>query len=82
MGGFEVDYQVILGRLMHRQIGGLFALEDTVDVAGRLPILCDEISPVRADMEWTPRLDDGEGVHSGLTLAALMMGHHFSISAF
>jgi hypothetical protein len=35
-----------------------------------------------ADMERMPRLDDGEGVHSGLTLAALMMGHHFSISAF
>jgi hypothetical protein len=27
------------------------------------------------------QLADGR-VHSGLTLAALMMGHHFSISAF
>jgi hypothetical protein len=33
-GGLEVDDQMVLGRRLHPQVGGLFALEDAVDVAG------------------------------------------------
>jgi hypothetical protein len=31
---------------LHRQVGGLLALEDAVDVAGRAPVLVDVIRPV------------------------------------
>ena len=32
LGGFQIDDQFELGRLLDRQIGGLFALEDAIDV--------------------------------------------------
>ena len=38
--------QLVLGRRLHRQVGGLLALEDAVDVAGRAPVLVDPIRPV------------------------------------
>jgi len=47
LGGLEVDDQPVLGRSLHRQIGWLLALEDAIDVAGRLPELLDEIRPIR-----------------------------------
>src|SRR5512132_1572450 len=34
LGGLEVDHQLELGRVLYRQIAGLLALEDTIDVAG------------------------------------------------
>ena len=37
LGGLKVDHQVVLGRCLYREIGGLLALEDAVDIAGRLP---------------------------------------------
>src|SRR5262249_9081952 len=36
-GGLEVDDELELRRLLHRQVGGLRALEDPVDVAGCAP---------------------------------------------
>ena len=42
LGGLEVDDQLVLGRRLHRQVGRLLALEDAVDVAGRLPVLVDK----------------------------------------
>ena len=30
--GLEVDHQLVLGRLLHRQIGRLLALEDAIDI--------------------------------------------------
>src|SRR5215510_2646187 len=47
LGGLEVDHQLVLGRRLHRQVGGLLALKDAVDVSGRLSELDDEIRPVR-----------------------------------
>src|SRR5262249_2039715 len=44
--GFEVDRQLVFGRCLHRQLGWLFALEDAIDVAGRLTILVDVIRPI------------------------------------
>ena len=34
LGGLEVDDQLELGRLLHRQVGRLLALEDAIDIAG------------------------------------------------
>ena len=36
--GLEVDYQLEFGRRLHRQIGGLLALEDAIDVDAGAPI--------------------------------------------
>ena len=37
LGGLEIDHQLVLGRVLHRQISRFLALEDAVDVAGRVP---------------------------------------------
>src|ERR1700730_3192550 len=46
LGGLEVDHQFVLGRRLHRKVGGLLALENAVDVAGGALELVDEISPI------------------------------------
>ena len=46
LGGLEVDHQLVLGRRLHRQVGRLLALEDAIDVAGRAPVLVDQIGPI------------------------------------
>src|SRR5262249_16303812 len=33
LGGFEIDYQLVLGRSLHRQVGRLLALENALDSA-------------------------------------------------
>ena len=38
--------EIILGRRLHRQVGGLLALEDAIDVSRRAPVLVDEIEPI------------------------------------
>src|SRR5262249_15381552 len=42
----EIDHQIVLGRVLHRQVGGLLALEDAIDVAGRAAVLVEEIQPI------------------------------------
>src|SRR6516162_11478995 len=37
LGSLKIDDQLVLSRGLHRQIAGLFPLEDTVDVGGRTP---------------------------------------------
>ena len=46
LGGLEIDHQFVLGRRLHRQVGGLLALEDAIDVAGRAAVLVDDIRPI------------------------------------
>src|SRR5471030_2394853 len=46
LGGLEVDHQFVLGRHLHWKVGGLLALEDAIDVAGRTPVLVDKISAI------------------------------------
>ena len=46
LGGLEIDDQFVLGRRLHRQVGGLLALEDAIDIAGRAPVLIDDVRPV------------------------------------
>ena len=46
LGGLEVDDELVLGRRLHRQVAGLLAPEDAVNIAGRTPELVDEIRTV------------------------------------
>src|ERR1700690_1374500 len=46
LGGFEIDDQIELGRLHDRQISGLLALENPVDIAGRRSVRVDWIRPI------------------------------------
>jgi hypothetical protein len=39
----EVDHRVELGRLLHRQVGRLLALEDAIDVTGCQAILVNNV---------------------------------------
>jgi hypothetical protein len=41
LAGLEVDHQLVLGRCLYREIGGLLALEDAIDISGRPPVLVD-----------------------------------------
>ena len=45
--GLKIDHQFKLGRRLHRQIGRLLALEDAIDIAGRLTVLVDKIRTIR-----------------------------------
>src|SRR5262249_14898532 len=45
-GSLEIDDQFVLGRRLHWKIGRLLALEDAVHVAGRTPVLIDDIRPI------------------------------------
>jgi hypothetical protein len=46
LGGLEVEHRLVFGRRLHRQVGRLLALEGAIDIAGRLPVLVDVVSPV------------------------------------
>ena len=46
LGRLQVDHELVLGRRLHRQVGRLLALENTVDVAGCTPVLVDEIRSI------------------------------------
>ena len=46
LGRLEIDGQIVLVWRLHWQIGRLLALEDTIDVVSRAPILVDCIGPV------------------------------------
>jgi Tripartite tricarboxylate transporter family receptor len=43
---FKIDHEFVLGRHLHRKIGGLLALEDAINVAGGLSVLVSKINPV------------------------------------
>ena len=38
LGSLEIDDKLIFCRLLHRQLGGLLAFEDAIDVDGCTPI--------------------------------------------
>src|SRR3954462_5088106 len=42
----EVDRQFVPGWRLYRQVGGLLALENAINVAGRLPELINDIDPI------------------------------------
>src|SRR5215471_967536 len=45
-GRLQVDNEFVLGRRLHREVGGLLALEDAVDVLSSAAVLVDKIRPV------------------------------------
>src|SRR6476660_5204725 len=47
LSGLEVDYQVVLGRNLNRKIGWLLALEDSINIASRSPVLFQHTRPIR-----------------------------------
>ena len=47
LSGFEVDHQLVLGRRLHRQVGGLLAFENAIDVAGGAAVWIDRIRTER-----------------------------------
>ena len=42
---FEIDDHFVFCRYLHRHIARLLPFEDTIDIAGRVPVLVDVISP-------------------------------------
>ena len=46
LGGLEINDQLVLGRRLHWQVGGLLALEDAIHVAGGAAKLVEEIGPI------------------------------------
>src|SRR5262245_25487903 len=46
LGGLEVDGELVLGRRLHWKIGRLFAFQDAIDIAGRLPVLADQVRAI------------------------------------
>jgi hypothetical protein len=60
-------YQLVLGRVLHRQIGRLLALEDAIDVAGRSPV---RRNVIRAVGDQTAAAGEVRGsVHGGQMVA-------------
>ena len=43
--GLEIDHQLVLGRRLHRKVGGLLALQDTINVASGAPIGLAALAP-------------------------------------
>jgi hypothetical protein len=55
----EIDRQLVFGRRLHRQVGGLFALEDAIDVGGGAGILVQLIRPVGDQAARTGKIAEG-----------------------
>jgi hypothetical protein len=46
LGGLQVDHQFEFACGLHRQVSGLFAFKNAIDVARRLPVLIDRVRPI------------------------------------
>jgi hypothetical protein len=46
LGGREVDDQLVLGRRLHGEVGGLLSFENAIDIGSRAPVPVDGIRPV------------------------------------
>src|SRR6478735_8862585 len=47
LGGLEIDRELVLGRCLHWQAGGLFAPKDAIDIPGGAEVLVEPVWPVR-----------------------------------
>src|SRR5262245_41080716 len=47
LSGFKIDHQLVLGRRLYWKVTRLLALENTIDIASRLPELVNVVSPIR-----------------------------------
>ena len=45
-GGLQVDHQIVFRGYLNRKVGGLFALEDSIDVLCSMPKLVDDTGPI------------------------------------
>ena len=45
LGRLQINRQIVLGWRLHRQVGRLLALENTIDVISRAPVLVECIGP-------------------------------------
>jgi hypothetical protein len=45
-GGLEVDHQLVFCRRLHRQVGGLLALEDAIDITGGAAVKFVDVDPI------------------------------------
>jgi hypothetical protein len=45
LGRFQIEHQLVFGRRLHRKVSGFLALEDAIDITGRLPERRDTGSP-------------------------------------
>jgi hypothetical protein len=66
LGCLDVKHQLVLGRRLHRKVSRLLTLEDAIDIAGRGPILVNDIRPVgdqaTVDDEVAGGVDRGQSV--------------------
>ena len=46
LGGFQVNHQFELGRGLHREVSGLLAFKNAIDVTGRLPVGINRVRPI------------------------------------
>src|SRR5262249_290030 len=69
LGGLEIDYQFVLGRILHWQISRSLALKDAVDITSRAPVEVGIVGPVgdQASVgdEGTVRIYGGQLVPGG-----------------
>ena len=79
LGGLEVDDQLELGRVLHRQVARLLALEDAVDIAGGAPENVQGVRRIRHQAALHDRLpirmDGGDGVLRDRRQDRLTMRH-------
>src|SRR5262249_47482148 len=47
LGGLKIDHQFVLGRRLHRHVGGLLASEDAIDVTRRSPVVVQQVGSKR-----------------------------------
>ena len=68
LGGLEVDHQFEFGRGLHRQVSGLLAFKDAINVTSSLPVWINRVWPitdqatvgdVRAETDRLPAIDVG-----------------------
>ena len=80
LSGLQVDHQLVSGRSLHRQVGRLLALEDTVDLAGGAPERRNEIGAVSdqcaAVGEIRERIHGGQSVVGGNLDDQIAMNYH------
>src|SRR6516162_8036186 len=43
LGSLEIDYQLVFGRRLHRQVGRLRPPEDAINISGRAAVLVENI---------------------------------------
>src|SRR5271165_345702 len=69
LGSFEVDDKLEFGRLLDRQVTGLFTLEDAIDIGCCLPVCLEHLNPIghqaAACDEIAERIDRRQAVPGG-----------------